>query len=268
MEPTASSGRERVPPIMASPPLAEPAATAMAATWALLADTLTTGWARDVGRAVAVVTGLPIHTLNGVWAVHPDTAIADIESGLDAVAASGRPHCLEVRESMREDGVGVAARRGLVAQPDIPLMAIARPAEVAAPDGLAIRQLEPAEANVHCEVAGPAFGAPAEIFAQMMTPGLLAHPALRAYVGEVAGEGVVTAVSVTLDDAVGIFNVATPPAHRRRGYGAAITARALADGLADGASFGWLQSSEAGYGVYEAMGFETVERFPLWVSQS
>jgi ribosomal protein S18 acetylase RimI-like enzyme len=135
------------------------------------------------------------------------------------------------------------------------------------PDGLVIRRLEPAEAYVHCEVAGPAFGAPPDLFAQLVTPAVLALPAVRTYIGEVDGETVVTGIGVTLGEAVGIFNVATPPEHRRHGYGTAITARALADGLAAGASFGWLQSSEAGYGVYEAMGFETVERFPLWVSE-
>jgi len=39
----------------------------------------------------------------------------------------------------------------------------------------------------------------------------------------------------TLAAFVGISNIATPPADRRRGYGAAVTARAVTDGLAAGA---------------------------------
>jgi hypothetical protein len=39
----------------------------------------------------------------------------------------------------------------------------------------------------------------------------------------------------------------------------------VADGLAAGASWAWLQSSAAGYRVYEALGFETVERWRCWV---
>jgi predicted GNAT family acetyltransferase len=70
---------------------------------------------------------------------------------------------------------------------------------------------------------------------------------------------------VTLDDYVGVFNVATPPEHRRRGYGAAITARVVSDGLAAGARWAWLQSSPAGYRVYEELGFRTLERWLAWV---
>jgi predicted GNAT family acetyltransferase len=106
------------------------------------------------------------------------------------------------------------------------------------------------------------------VLAGLITPVVLGLPQVRGYVGEVGGEPVVTAMSVTLEQGVGIFNVATPPAYRRRGYGAAATARALRDGLDDGASWVWLQSTEAGYGVYETLGFATLERWPCWVTPS
>jgi ribosomal protein S18 acetylase RimI-like enzyme len=253
---------------MTTPPTAETVATAMARTWALLARTLTQGWGRDVGGTVALVTGMPIPTLNGVWAVHEDTPAREIDAGLDAVAVEGFPYCLQVRASARERAAAIAEPRGMVAGPDIPLMWLADEPQAAAVDGLAIRQLTPAEATMHCEVAGPAFGAPPELLAQLITPEMLELAELRVYLGEQDGEAVVTAVSVTLGQGVGIFNVATPPDHRRRGYATAITARAVSDGFAGGASWAWLQSTEEGYGVYEAMGFETIERFPLWVSGS
>jgi GNAT superfamily N-acetyltransferase len=85
-------------------------------------------------------------------------------------------------------------------------------------------------------------------------------------VGEIAAEPVVTGMSVTVDSAVGIFNVATVEHHRRRGYGAALTARAVNDAVRDGAAWAWLQSSDDGYGVYEHLGFSTVERWPCWIS--
>jgi N-acetylglutamate synthase len=182
------------------------------------------------------------------------------------VAASGLPHCLEARPGCRAAAKTIAERRGLVAEPDSPLMATVGPVEGPRPDGLVVRQLEPAEASLHCEVAGPAFGAPADLLAGLITPVVLGLPEVRGYVGEVGGEPVVTAMSVTLEPAVGIFNVATPPAYRRRGYGAAATARALRDGLEHGASWGWLQSTEAGHSVYESLGFMTLELWPCWVT--
>ena len=53
---------------------------------------------------------------------------------------------------------------------------------------------------------------------------------------------------------------------RSRGYAAAVTARAVADGLSGGAEWAWLRSSPAGYPVYTRLGFKTVERWSSWVS--
>src|SRR5215218_2113102 len=80
--------------------------------------------------------------------------------GLETVAACRVPHCLEARPGGRATAKTVAERRGLVAEPDIPLMATVGGVEGPRPDGLVVRELEPAEASLHCEVAGPAFGAP------------------------------------------------------------------------------------------------------------
>jgi predicted GNAT family acetyltransferase len=60
---------------------------------------------------------------------------------------------------------------------------------------------------------------------------------------------------------VGVFNVATPPEHRRKGYGARITAKAVASGFRHGAESAFLQASEMGFGVYEALGFRTVTTY-------
>jgi predicted GNAT family acetyltransferase len=77
---------------------------------------------------------------------------------------------------------------------------------------------------------------------------------------------VTTGLGVTIDTSVGIFNIATPPEFRRRGYGAAVTARAITDGLEAGATWAWLQSSAIGLRVYEALGFRTSEEWTCWQS--
>jgi len=129
-----------------------------------------------------------------------------------------------------------------------------------------IRELPPVEAPEHARLAAAGFEAPAEPFLQLMTPSVLAAPGVRCYLGEGHGEPVKTAVGLTLGSRVGIFNVATPPAYRRRGYGAAVTARAVADGVAAGANWAWLQSSGAGYHVYNRLGFRTTEDWRCWLS--
>lgn len=71
------------------------------------------------------------------------------------------------------------------------------------------------------------------------------------YDGSVAG----TSAMVLADGVAGIYCVATLPDHRRKGLGAALTARPLALARELGYSIGVLQSSEAGYKVYQRLGF-------------
>jgi predicted GNAT family acetyltransferase len=162
----------------------------------------------------------------------------------------------------------VPERRGMTADEEVPLMRLddASPLDRVPPAaGLAIRALDSDEATLHAITAAAGFEEEDETFLRLIPPPVLRTEGTRAYIGEVDGEIVTTALGVTLNGHVGVFNVGTPPAHRRRGYAAAITARAVADGLAAGAGWAWLQSSTAGYRVYEALGFETVERWQCWV---
>jgi len=159
--------------------------------------------------------------------------------------------------------------RGMIRQEDDPLMVLENPAMLGPAQhvaGLAIRQLNPGEAQRHVTVAAAGFATGEEPFQQLVTPGVLGLPGVRCYLGEVGVHPVTTAIGVTLGAYVGIFNVATPPAQRRRGYGAAVTARAVTDGLAAGAAWSWLQSSPPGRRVYERLGFQTIEAWHTWLS--
>lgn len=240
--------------------------TALGATFTLLASTLQGGWAREVDGVQLFVTGAPVATLNGVLAMREDCDAAEVRAGLSDLSREVVSFFLQCRPSWREVGEVIASDSGLVGDVDIPLMAAVEPMLVPAFEGLSVRKLDPREARLHCEVASPAFGASPDLFAQIVTEELLGRSEVAAYVGEVDGEPVVTAISMITGDALGIFNVATSRAHRRRGYGAAITAQAAGDGFDRGAAYAWLQSSEAGLGVYEQLGFATLERWPCWLT--
>jgi ribosomal protein S18 acetylase RimI-like enzyme len=86
-----------------------------------------------------------------------------------------------------------------------------------------------------------------------------------AYVGYVDGEAVCTTAIVMGADAVGVYNVATVPEHRRRGYGEALMRHAMAKAQrAHGVEQAVLQSTPAGYKLYERMGFRTVTRVAVY----
>jgi N-acetylglutamate synthase len=247
------------------------AAGALVKTWHYLASVVPGGWARSNGAGVAAVTGVALPTLNGVWVQKVDADADDISDLLGQVAATGLPHCLQFRPGSDTHLVSLAASRGMAHLEDIPLMVSEDPGQLNAAqtvDGLMIRELLPDEAPLHARVAAAGFGVPSEMFLQLMTPAVLATTGVRCYLGVAGGQPVTTGLGVKLGSNVGIFNIATPPEHCRRGYGAAVTARAVADGLAAGAEWSWLQSSAEGYKVYERLGFRTIEAWPCWIAQA
>jgi GNAT superfamily N-acetyltransferase len=87
------------------------------------------------------------------------------------------------------------------------------------------------------------------------------------YVGYVDGEPVSTAATVMGCDAIGVYNVATVPDHQRFGYGEAVMRYALDDARREhGIERSILQSTPAGYGLYERMGYRTVTRVAVYAA--
>lgn len=229
------------------------------------------GWTRAKVAGIAGVTGVAVPTLNGVWVEREDPDLTQVSELLDQVAATGLPHCLQFRPGAAPRLEGLARSRGMAHQEDFPLMVLESAAQLDAAQSdseLVIREVLPSEAQLHARVAAAGFAIPEAMFVQVMAPPLLAAVGVRCYIGDAGGHSVTTGLSVKLGSFVGIFNIATLPEHRRRGYGAAITARLVSDGLAEGASWSWLQSSAEGYKVYERLGFRTIESWPCWISGS
>ena len=85
------------------------------------------------------------------------------------------------------------------------------------------------------------------------------------YVGYTDGEPVTSGVGFRTGDTIGVYNIATIPSARKRGYGAAMTARIAADGAAAGCDVAILQASEMGRTVYERLGYRTVVEYMGYV---
>ncbi|MEA2407493.1 MAG: N-acetylglutamate synthase [Thermoleophilaceae bacterium] len=248
---------------------ADQVAAALVDTWVHLLDAHPDAWSHQADGVAACATGIPLPGLNGVWSARRDPDPAELERLLSELSARGLPHMLQLRPESEPDALAVPERLGLVPADDVPMMRLDDPALLdraasGAPE-LDVRRIRADEGALHTRTVAAGFGEDADHFARLLPEPLLALDGVRTYVGEVDGAIVTTALGTSYRDYVGIFNVATPPDHRRRGYGAAITARVVLDGLTAGSSWAWLQSSEAGYRVYEALGFKTVERLRCWV---
>lgn len=224
------------------------------------------GFVRRVGAAWAVRTEVPAPTLNGVWALDASVGGADLERAAEEFVGGAVPYCFQARPGCRAAVADVAERHGLLPEATIPLMVgAAGESQAPVPPELKIRSVAVEECRSFAELCAEAFHAPADPFAMILTERALASPGVRAYVGEVGGEAVATGMGITLGGAVAVMNIATIDGWRRRGYGAAMTARAIADGHADGATWSWLQSTDLGIGIYERLGFSVAERWTCWV---
>ena len=233
-----------------------------------MVSTVPGGWTRRVGGALAAVTGIPLPTFNGVWAERSDPDEHVVADMIRELAATGLPYCVQMRPGAPESLGDLAVQTGMVPDEQLPLMVLEDPGALEAArtgaEGLVIRELSADDAVVHAKVAARGFEAPEEPLIQLMTPSVLRLEGTRCYIGELDGEAVTTGLGWTSAPSVAIFNIATLRAYRGKGFGAAITAQAAADGLADGASWSWLQSSAAGYSIYSKLGYRTIERWSRW----
>jgi len=87
------------------------------------------------------------------------------------------------------------------------------------------------------------------------------------YVGYVDGEAVSTTATVIGCDAVGVYNVATLPDRQRLGYAEAVMRYALQEAHREhGLERSILQSTPAGYRLYERMGYRTVTKVAVYAA--
>jgi N-acetylglutamate synthase len=248
---------------------AQQAAAVLLSASQRMADMLPAGWSRRQGDVGAWVTTAAYPTMNGVTVATTAPAPEIVSELLDEVAAAGLPHCLLARPEAAGTLERVAAAHGLAgAAYDVPLMAVEaeRLSTGPEPPGLTLRSLAPDEVERHIEVAAAGFQMSPEPVRTVMTPETLAQPGARCYLAEVDGEPVGTGFGLRSDGSVGIFNITVLPPYLGRGYGAAITAHTARDAFADGAAWAWLQSTPAGFSLYERLGFETVEYWRCWLS--
>jgi ribosomal protein S18 acetylase RimI-like enzyme len=222
---------------------------------------------RRPGYAWTVCPPIPLPSFNSVWPENDEAAPA-LENALSEIAAMGLPYAVQARRGKTPACVLEAERLGLMVGEEEPGMLVTpdelRDVEVAE---LEILNVKTADGLAQALAVGAeGFGVQPELFAPLYDLEFLQLDGLEYYLGRVGDTDVTTGMGFTVGDAVGIFSIATPPQHRGRGYGAAITAQAVRDGFRAGAEFAWLQSSQSGYPVYRRLGFRDVETYALYTS--
>ena len=142
--------------------------------------------------------------------------------------------------------------------------------DIAFPSDLAIERVSNAEVlREFVEVMRVGFEMPEftvdglfEVFSAL---GLTEESPWRNYAGRLDGEVVTTASLALVAGVAGIYNVATLPKVRRRGFGAAMTLAALREASQLGYRIGILQSSAEGLGVYRRLSFKQYTSYSVYV---
>lgn len=217
---------------------------------------------RRSGLLVVLLPGVPIPQFNGAWVCEDsEAAAAVLPQTLAEVEAAGESPWVQTRHG-HERTRQAALALGLTHTELLPGMVVRPDSFVEARADVAIGPIAEGEIDEANRVLASSFEAPIELFSTF-SEGVQSIAEARWYVARAEGKIVSTAVGFAGDEAVGIFNVATPGPYRGRGYGAAVTSHALREAFDEGARFGYLQSSTTGHGVYQRLGFRDVEEYTL-----
>jgi hypothetical protein len=221
------------------------------------------------GYLFLVCPRLPLPQLNGVWASGSEqeqAAVRELARAIAEIEALGLPCWVQTRARGATPALEREARHlGLTWEESVPGMVMTAD-DLREERGPTVEITCLADAAFLTEahtVAAEGFETPPHLMAPFYTPQIAATPGLSVYLGRVAGQPVSTATSFRHGNSVGIFNVATPPTHRRSGYAAALTIRVVRDAFDAGANFAWLQSSPLGNSLYRRIGFRQVETYTL-----
>lgn len=229
-------------------------------TLATFASVAEGGWVRRWPGLVGIVTRTRIPIFNALIAESDEVADADLDAARQAMDAAGLRWSLYVRVGRDEsllDRLGAETRSftmpGMVLHPipDHPM-----------PPELTITRIVDAEGlATHVRMVAEVFESNVDDIAAFTPEGLLGLDNVAVYLGEVDGEPVATSLAVVAGGVVTPFNVATIPEARRHGYGAAMTMAPALEARATGVEVAALQSTEAGFPVYERLGYRTVVEY-------
>lgn len=116
-------------------------------------------------------------------------------------------------------------------------------------------------------VGASCFHVPITWFSEVFDDAITTNHPFVCWVGYRDGEPVATAATVFAENAIGLYNVATAPACRHRGYAEAITRHAIEAAVREtNSSRVVLQSTSEGLRLYQRIGFQPVTRVLVYNS--
>jgi GNAT superfamily N-acetyltransferase len=224
------------------------------------------------GGVVTILSGLPFDWFDQVLIELPEATPATLRDAVASARRSRHRFVVRLRDGLDDRFVPAVMRAGLVRAGDaasvtgmatFPIDSNAIQSHGA--PGLAIHRVtDTISLDEHREVSTAGFGSDPLVARGTACSALLARPECVLYLGYQGDAPVVSGLGWRTGRTIGVFSIATIESARRRGYGAAMTARVIADGIAAGCDVAALQASEMGRPIYERLGFRTVVRYTAY----
>jgi ribosomal protein S18 acetylase RimI-like enzyme len=208
-----------------------------------------------------LITGGSAPGLNPLLTSDPRPDPAEIDR-LATLADDALPWSITLRREPTAEVLEVATKYGRDHHGSLALMACRRDdARLRGParGAPAIRVMTSAERISYGAMVGAGFEAPPEAVLSYISDQVIDADWMKIYVAELDGVPIAVGSGARTGDHIGVFNIAVIPAFRGRGYGRLLTERVMTDGFDAGASVAYLQPSDLSLGLYETIGFRTVE---------
>ncbi|HTS76182.1 MAG TPA: GNAT family N-acetyltransferase [Bryobacteraceae bacterium] len=241
-------------------------------------DATGSGEIHELDGAVAMFSGLDYGVFNIALLTRP-AAGAELEDRLRAMARFFRERTLRWSVWLCEDMLDLATRRrereifsnfGLRTISNPPgMIADALLPPVRPLPAIECRRVDDSKTRkAFTELTSLSFDIPYTVAHAVYSRAGAWEGEYKGFVAYAGGKLVAIVAIVAAAGAIGIYSLATLPEFRRRGYGEALLRAAAAQTAAEtGLSRLVLQSTEAGYKLYKAMGFRDVTRFSVYLTR-
>jgi len=224
------------------------------------------GGLRRLDGAIAIFTASAAASHNFVMILNDAVSSSAVTELVGYLADAKLPFSVQLRPDVQPGIRELLSDFKLTCTSCAPLMALPDMSDITVGNinGFNVHAIKPGQASIHAAIAGGSFGVEPGIFSQRITDEVLEVPGVHCYVGTINGMDTATALSIMSGSFGGIFNVATLPKHRHKGYGTELTKAAIVGGRDLGASSAVLMASPMGRQLYQKLGFHTLEEWEIW----
>jgi ribosomal protein S18 acetylase RimI-like enzyme len=234
------------------------------------------GESRNLDGVAATSSAIQFSMFNSAVLTAPVLTARELEDRIRSAGAFFAPRRLPwsfwlcrdwLAYEIRNLVVDVFHRNGLHLVIDLPGMAAERLAPPVRPlPLLECRRVEDARTRADfSHIMAVAFGIPAAVAREVYESEGTWSGDFTGYVGYAGRMPVTSAAVLAAGAAVGVYAVGTVPAEARKGYAEAVMRHALERAReTSGIEFSVLESSDAGFTLYRAMGYRTVTRYAVF----